>query len=170
MRTRLFVSVFIILGLVTSACARSSGPKIEVQDTWARPVAMVDVAAAQTTPESGSAMGNVEAMGPMGVTSAAYMLISNTGSEADRLLSASSDAAAATEIHLSEMKEGVMTMRPVEGGIEIPAGGQVELKPGGYHVMLIGLKHELAPGGKVQLTLTFEKSGQMAVEAQIRNP
>jgi copper(I)-binding protein len=61
-------------------------------------------------------------------------------------------------------------MRQVEGGIDIPANGQVELKPGGFHVMLIGLTRDLNVGDSVQLTLTFEKAGQIPVTAQVRQP
>jgi len=59
------------------------------------------------------------------------------------------------EIHQSIMEGDVMRMQPVEGGIEIPAKGQVELKPGGYHIMLINLKRELKPGDRITVVLEF---------------
>jgi hypothetical protein len=67
------------------------------------------------------------------------------------------------------MKDNVMSMSPVEA-IEVPANGQVELKPGGYHVMLVGLKQDLKVGDIVKLTLVFEKAGRIDVEAEVKNP
>ena len=89
---------------------------------------------------------------------AAYLRIANTGSGADALVSVSSPAADAVELHESMMgDDGSMGMRPIDE-LAIPAGGSVELKPGGAHLMLIGLTSPLAAGGTVQLRLTF-KSG-----------
>jgi len=99
--------------------------------------------------------------------SAAYMLIRNGGTAADRLVKAESDVAAAVELHETKMEGGMMKMAPVEG-IAIPATGQVELKPGGLHIMLIGLKRELKAGESVKLTLHFEKAGAREVTAQVR--
>jgi len=99
--------------------------------------------------------------------SAAYMLIRNGGTAADRLVKAESDVAAAVELHEMKMEGGMMKMAPVEG-IAIPAAGQVELKPGGLHIMLIGLKRELKAGESVKLTLHFEKAGAREVTAQVR--
>ncbi len=62
------------------------------------------------------------------------------------------------------VKDGVMTMRPVEGGLEIPAGSKVELKPGAYHLMFTGLKRQPKQGEKFPATLTFEKAGSVKVE------
>ncbi len=62
-----------------------------------------------------------------------------------------------------------MTMSPVEA-IDVPANGQVELKPGGYHIMLIGLKQDMKVGDKIKLTLTFEKAGNVIVEAGVMEP
>ena len=78
--------------------------------------------------------------------------------EVDRFLS---DKA---ELHEMGVKDGVMTMRPVAGGLEIPAGGKVALKPGGYHLMFIGLKRQPKQGEKFPATLTFEKAGSVKVE------
>lgn len=63
-----------------------------------------------------------------------------------------------------------MRMRQVEGGIELPAGGQVELKPGGYHVMLIGLTRDLNAGEKFPVTLQFASGATLTVEAEVRQP
>ena len=78
-------------------------------------------------------------MGKMdgGGTGAVYATIANTGKEADALVSASSDAAQTVELHEVKNEGGVMKMRPVQK-IAVPAGGKIEMKPGGYHVMLLG--------------------------------
>jgi periplasmic copper chaperone A len=62
---------------------------------------------------------------------------------------------------------GVMHMQPVEGGLTIPAGGTVELKPGGYHLMLMGLKQKLDEGGQIPLKLTFARAGSVDVQVKI---
>ncbi|MGE0725355.1 MAG: copper chaperone PCu(A)C [Alphaproteobacteria bacterium] len=98
--------------------------------------------------------------------SAAYMTLRNDGA-ADRLLSASSPLAETVEIH-TVIKEGtVMRMRPVPA-IDLPAGGTARLAPGGFHIMLLGLRRPLKDGDRVPLTLTFEKAGAIAVEASVR--
>jgi len=76
----------------------------------------------------------------------------------------------AVEIHETKMEGDVMRMAQVEGGIEVPAGGQVELKPGGYHVMLIGLTRDLAVGDTFPVTLEFASGNTLAVEAEVRQP
>ena len=75
------------------------------------------------------------------------------------------------ELHESYMlQDGAMGMRPVDGGrIEIPAGGQVELKVGGLHLMCMQLKQELQPGDKIDLILDFEKAGDVNVQVEIRD-
>ena len=99
---------------------------------------------------------------PPGAPSAAgYLTIANTGKEPDRLLSATSGGAAKGELHLMAVKDGVMTMAPVDGGIAIPAGGSVTLAPGGLHIMFITLKDGLKEGGQMPVTLTFEKAGKV---------
>jgi copper(I)-binding protein len=93
-----------------------------------------------------------------------YFTVTNSGSTPDRLLSISSDISAKAELHEMGVKDGVMTMRPVSGGLEIPAGGKVALAPGGYHLMFIGLKQQPKQGEKFSATLTFEKAGAVTVE------
>ncbi|QIA21768.1 copper chaperone PCu(A)C [Mesorhizobium sp. AA22] len=93
-----------------------------------------------------------------------YFSITNTGSSPDRLLSISSEISAKTELHEMGVKDGVMTMRPVSGGLEIPAGGKVALAPGGYHLMFVGLKRQPKQGKAFSATLTFEKAGTVTVE------
>lgn len=93
-----------------------------------------------------------------------YFKVDNKGGEADRVTGATAEGAAEVQIHTMEMKDGVMVMRPVEGGVEIPAGGEVEFKPGGYHLMLMGLEKPLVEGERVKGTLEFEKAGTVEVE------
>ena len=105
----------------------------------------------------------------MGANGAAYMIIKNTGDTADKLLRAESQVSEVVELHISEMNDGVMKMRQVEY-IEAPAGGQAELKPGGLHIMLIGLKQDLVEGESIDITLYFEEAGKVRVSAEVRAP
>jgi copper(I)-binding protein len=98
---------------------------------------------------------------------AAYLSIENKGKEADKLVSAESPASEKTELHESREVNGVMTMRAVTGGIEVKPGAKVELKPGGYHLMLVGLKKQLREGETVPLTLTLAKAGPVNVEIKV---
>ncbi|MBN8996731.1 MAG: copper chaperone PCu(A)C [Rhizobiales bacterium] len=91
-----------------------------------------------------------------------YLTIANNGTEQDMLRLVASPEAAKAELHIMQMKDGVMTMRPVEGGIVIPAGGKVELSPDGYHIMFIGPKEQLKEGGKFPVSLTFTRAGTVS--------
>jgi copper(I)-binding protein len=92
-----------------------------------------------------------------------FLTIENTGTESDRLISATSDIAGETQIHEMAMEGDVMKMRPLADGLEIPAGETVVLAPGGYHIMFMGLKQTLVEGEKVAVTLTFEKAGTVEI-------
>ena len=92
--------------------------------------------------------------------------LSITSTSADRLVSGSTPLAERFELHTMAMKGDVMEMRQVDA-IELPAGKTVELKPGGLHVMFIGLKQALALGSKVPVTLKFEKAGEVKVEFDV---
>jgi copper(I)-binding protein len=96
-----------------------------------------------------------------------YLTLVNKSAAPDALLSAASDAAATVEIHESYMESAMAKMRRV-AWIDVPAGQSVELKPGGYHIMLIDLTRDLTPGQSVQLTLTFRNAGKLPVTASIR--
>ncbi|MEX0853826.1 MAG: copper chaperone PCu(A)C [Bauldia sp.] len=98
---------------------------------------------------------------PGAPTAGGYLTITNAGSDADRLIAAASAVAGTAQLHLMEVKDGVMTMRPVEGGIEIPAGGSVTLAPGGFHLMFTGLKDALKEDDRLPVRLTFEKAGSI---------
>jgi periplasmic copper chaperone A len=98
---------------------------------------------------------------------AAYLTVTNGGNAPDRLSCVSSDASATCQIHSMTMDNGVMKMRPVEGGLEIPPGETVTLKPSGLHLMLVDLKHPLEPGKTMEATLKFEKAGTVKVDFPI---
>lgn len=104
---------------------------------------------------------------PGAPVSGGYMVIRNTGNEADRLIAGSADFAGKVEIHEMKMENDVMKMREVEGGLEIPAGGEVTLKPGGYHVMFMKLGEQLNEGEKRKVTLTFEKAGTIEMDFNV---
>jgi len=99
---------------------------------------------------------------------AAFMTLMNHTDQDDRLIAASSDAAARVELHThKENADGVMQMMEVEEGFAVPAGGMHALARGGDHVMLMGLTAPLAQGDIVTLTLTFEKAGEITVEVPV---
>jgi periplasmic copper chaperone A len=105
---------------------------------------------------------------PQGADSgAAYMTVTNTGSRAERLSCVSSDAAGKCQIHQMTMQGSVMKMRPVVGGLAIKPGETVTFKPGGYHVMLVGLKAPLQQGKTVEATLKVDNGGTVQVEFPI---
>lgn len=193
------ILALLLAALLTAACGPAA-PQIAVSEPWARAAVMTGMRAEGAMPaadaatampaadatampaaDATTAMPAAEGAAPMaegatmpmadaGGNSAVYMRIVNSGGAADRLVAASTDAAAAVELHESRMVGDVMQMAPVEGGIPVPANGEVELKPGGLHVMLIGLTRDLQPGDTVTLTLTFEGAGAVTVEAPVRQP
>lgn len=159
----LAAAALVVAGVV-AGCSAGSG-SITVTEPWAR------------------------ASSAMAAAGAAYMKIENTGSAADALLGAASSVADTVEVHETVAMEapaetegmggmetpaatdgmggGMMGMQPI-ARLEVPAGGTVELKPGGYHIMLIGLKQELKVGETIEITLTFEKAGEVKVTAEVR--
>ena len=109
-------------------------------------------------------------LAPPGIrTTAGFMLIRNAGAEDRRLLKAESPAAGVVELHSHVDDNGVMRMREV-AGIAIPAHGQTELKPGGYHIMLIDLKTALKDGENVPITLHFDDGSLRTILAPARRP
>jgi periplasmic copper chaperone A len=135
------VTAFIVV--VAPALAQAAGT-ITVEQPWAR-----------ATPAGAK-------------TGAVYMTLDNKSATGDRLTGASSDVADKLQIHEMKVENGVMQMRELAGGLPIPAGGSVMLKPGSYHVMLIGLKKPLTPGETFPLTLTFEKAGTISVTVPVQ--
>jgi hypothetical protein len=160
------LAALLILLLTITACtqappAPAASQGVSAQNVWARPAKMMG---------SMPMEGDAQQMQHGGANSAVYMLLANGGATADRLVAAQADVSNAIEIHETKMEGDVMRMQQVEGGIEIPAGGQVELKPGGYHVMLIGLTRDLNVGEKFPVTLQFESGAMLTVEAEVRQP
>jgi len=100
-------------------------------------------------------------------TGGGYLTIENKGSTPDRLIGGSADVAAKVEMHEMSMKNGVMTMRPLDKGLTIEPGKTVKLAPGGYHLMMMDLKGPLKQGDKVPVTLEFEKAGKVAVSLDV---
>ena len=128
-----------ILGLGLFAAGGARAGDIEVKAPWSR----------ATVPGASVAAG--------------YLAIENKGAEADRLTGATTAAAEKVEIHEMSMEGDIMKMRAVPEGVEIRPGETVTLKPGGVHLMLIGLKQRLLPGATVPVTLSFARAGQIAV-------
>jgi copper(I)-binding protein len=92
-----------------------------------------------------------------------YLTIENKGSTPDRLIGGSAEIASKVQVHEMSMNNGVMTMRPVEGGLVIEPGKTVKLTPGGFHLMLLDLKAPLKQGEKLPITLEFAKAGKVSV-------
>ncbi len=93
----------------------------------------------------------------------AFVSITNNGSEDARLTGAVSGYAKRTEIHEMAVNDGVMKMRKLDDGVVIPAGKTLELKPGSYHIMFMGLNQPIKMGEKLKVTLEFEKAGPVEV-------
>jgi copper(I)-binding protein len=93
-----------------------------------------------------------------------YVKITNTGKEADRLVGGTLPMAGSVEVHEMSMTNGVMKMRQLGDGLEIKPGQSVELKPGGYHIMFMGLREGLKQGQTIKGTLSFAKAGSVEVE------
>ncbi|MEW6687467.1 MAG: copper chaperone PCu(A)C [Pseudomonadota bacterium] len=95
-----------------------------------------------------------------------YMIIRNQGAAAERLVGASSPAAARVEMHVHVNEGGVMKMREVPG-YDVPAKGSFELKPGGAHLMFMDVRRPFKEGEKVPVKLRFEKAGEVNAEFQV---
>ena len=108
----------------------------------------------------------VRATAPGAKVAGGYMVMRNTGAAADRLLSASSPAAAKVELHVHINDNGVMRMREVRG-YDLPAKGTFELKPGGAHLMFLDIKRPFKEGEKVPVKLKFEKAGEVSAEFHV---
>ena len=162
-RRILAISCLLSLAVLT-ACGASAGAGLRVEEIWARPaLAGGDMQSGQ----SSGAMG--QGMAAPG-TGAVFMRLANDGPEADRLLGGRTGVAGVVEIHEAVLDGEVMKMHMLPAGLEIPAGGQVLLQPGSYHVMLIGVKEDLVPGQRFNMDLEFEKAGTVTVEVEVRMP
>ncbi|HEY8425064.1 MAG TPA: SCO family protein [Limnochordales bacterium] len=128
--------------LLLRQSAGSAPPRVLVEDAWARPAAA-------------------------GGTSAVYMRLVNPTQGSDRLLEVRTDVARAAEIHETRMDGDVMRMEPVDA-VEVPARGQAVLRPGGLHIMLVGLEKSLEQGDRVPVVLRFERAGELPIDVPIR--
>jgi copper(I)-binding protein len=137
--TRTLFALAVLAGLTQTALAQTGAP-IEIDHPWAR---------AST-----------------GKTGAAYLTIVNKGTADDRLVSVATPVADKAEPHMTTEENGVMKMRPVDG-VDVKAGGSAELKPGGLHLMLIGLKAPLKAGQSFPVTLTFAKAGAVDITVPV---
>lgn len=104
---------------------------------------------------------------PAARVGAGYLVVTNRGQAADRLTAASSPAAGRVEIHEMKMDGGVMRMRELAQGLALPPGASVELKPGGYHLMLMELPAPLVAGTSVPMALVFERAGRVDIELKV---
>lgn len=107
------------------------------------------------------------AMPPTARAGGGFVTIYNSGTIDDRLVSASSPAAAVVQLHNMVMDNGVMIMREFENGIEIPAGAVVALRPGGMHIMFIDAPKSFAAGETVDVTLAFETAGEIVLHLPV---
>src|SRR3974390_1810340 len=136
---------FATLLMVAAVPAFAQSPSIQVENSWAR-----------ATPSGAK-------------TGAVYMTIDNKSSIADRLTGVSSEVAKKLQIHETKTDKGITKMREISGGLPVPAGGSVVLKPGAYHVMLIDLHKPLKAGETFPLTLVFEKAGEISITVPVQS-
>lgn len=187
---RVLFTLLLLLSLTACAtgqesktdAAQSDGEgeaKIEVSNAWARPakVMTMDEADKASDQEDEASDGDAHeedqetSMQHSGTTSAIYLTIKNLSAQNDRLDHVRVDEIAnVIELHQTTIENDVMKMQPVEGGIPIPAGEEVELKPGDYHLMLIDVQYNLKAGDHFEAELHFENAGAVTVEVEVREP
>lgn len=131
------------LWMTTLAAIANSGESIRVTQAWARATA------------PGQSVG------------AGYLALINEGRTEDRLIAITSPVAREAQLHSMMMDGGVMRMRPIEGGLLIPAGGRVTLEPGGVHLMFVALKSPLVAGTQFPVTLRFAIAGELRTEFRV---
>lgn len=145
LQSRILVPMAAFAALGTSALAQANQSEgLAVHHAWSRETA------------AGQSVGG------------GFMTIANRGAAADRLLSGTSPVAAEVQLHTMTMDGGIMRMRRVEGGIAVPARGTLELKPGSYHIMFMGLKRQLRQGERVPVTLRFQRAGNVTVQFAVQ--
>lgn len=105
--------------------------------------------------------------GSIGGVCAAYFTIENPTDQADVLIGANSDIAAATEMHTTVSNNGVIEMKP-QPQVEVPARSQVKFEPGGLHIMFVNLTRELKPGDSFPLTLRFQQRGEIQIQVTVK--
>ena len=160
----IIVLVPTLLFVFLAGCTAREG--IRVSDIWVRATNLTSPGMSDQAEAMDQGHGNLK----IGSTnSAGYLVIHNVGDQDDQLLSVECDAARVVELHKSTLHGDVMQMQPVDA-IKIPARETIELKTGGYHIMLIDLNRNLVADEKLPMTLVFELAGRIDVEAGIRMP
>ena len=134
----------VIAAILALTAGAVSAQSVDVKDAWARATVKGQMA------------------------SGAFMTL--TAKDGAKLVSATSPVAGVVEVHEMKMDGNVMKMRAVQGGLDLPAGKAVELKPGGHHVMLMDLKQQVKEGESVPLTLVFEGRDGKRETVQVAAP
>lgn len=134
----------VIAAILTLAAGAVSAQSVDVKDAWAR-----------ATVKGQMATG-------------AFMTL--TAKDGGKLVSATSPVAGVVEVHEMKMDGNVMKMRAVQGGLDLPAGKAVELKPGGYHVMLMDLKQPLTKDSTIPMTLVFKDAKGVETKTELKVP
>lgn len=163
MRTARAAAVATVLGLAllvggcgSDSSPTASGPSPSFAHAAAKQLSLTDGWASSP---AGSDMSSMPGM-DMSAESAAYATITNDGTTADALVGVSTPAASSATLHNTVTKKSAGTMVSVRS-IPIPAGGHVTLQPGGYHVMLMGLKGDFKVGSTITMTWTFESGARL---------
>jgi copper(I)-binding protein len=138
--TSVLLAAMLALAATAASAHEYKAGSLEIKHPWSR-----------ATPKGAAVAGG-------------YMKIVNTGTTPDRLIGGTSAAAPKFEIHEMSMEGGVAKMRMLPKGLEIKPGQTVELKPGGYHLMFVGITAPFEQGKRVKGTLEFEKAGKVEVE------
>lgn len=134
----------IIAAILALTAGAVSAQTVDVKDAWARATVKGQMA------------------------SGAFMTL--TAKDGAKLVSATSPVAGVVEVHEMKMDGNVMKMRAVQGGLDLPAGKAVELKPGGYHVMLMDLKQPLAKDSTIPMTLVFKDAKGVETKTELKVP
>jgi copper(I)-binding protein len=144
MKPTRIVSLVAVALMVLAACSSGGDSSVSVDDVWGR-----------TSPAT--------------ATNAAFYMTIEGGAADDTLVSANADACGLTELHISVITDGVMSMQHLPEGIEVPAGETVMLEPGSFHVMCIDRQQDFLAGDSIPVTLQFTEAGTVDVNAEIRD-
>lgn len=154
-RVPIFVGAALVAGVFLGITVWKESPSVPAESTQTRSAPSAIVTA------------GVWARPSTGKTGAAYMALRNKGAGDDRLVGVASPVAETAEIHDMTMDGTIMRMRKLDG-LDVAAGAEIAIAPGGLHIMLIGLKAPLVEGASFPLTLTFAKAGDIEVTAEVQ--
>ena len=150
----------LLLALGGPAAAGDLGqtpPMVALHQAWVRrlpPLGQVEQGS------HGESMGSPD-------NTAVYVTVQNHSDEPESLIAVASPVATTSEFHTTRLRDGIIEMHP-QAQFTIPAGGRLEMQPGGAHIMLLGLTQALRPGDLVPLVLTFRQAGPVAIEAVVK--